>query len=226
MSRCASPVMVKNHLHVVVNRQFLAFRITGQSRLLNADMEMQWCFLIFSVLWIQYCEAKAEADFWTPEFLRVLNSLNGTAGLALKRTIIVELKRAESRGKAIFRNLYHLNEDKHECHTSLLKTLADDMMCPALANELKPYLDIEEYFLNMETDEKLVRSYVEGNCTNLSGKSTSTCNLLKSGSWNRLSYEMLTSLIDQCRLQYNDRERESTNTLSPRYPVSVLLTFM
>ena len=220
--------MVKNHLHVVVNRQFLAFRITGQSRLLNADMEMQWCFLIFSVLWIQYCEAKAEADFWTPEFLRVLNSLNGTAGLALMRTINVETRRAARRSIAIFRNSYSYF-DEHECHTthtSLLKTLADDMMCPALANELKPYLDIEEYFLNMETDEKLVRSYVEGNCTNLSGKSTSTCNLLKSGSWNRLSYEMLTSLIDQCRLQYNDRERESTRAMSPRYLVSVLLTFI
>ena len=191
---------------------------------LKTDMETQWCFLIFAVLWIHGCETMYSA--WTPKFWRVFNSLNGTDGLVLKRKIFVENARLQWRQKAILRNLYHLNEDKYECHISLLKTLAKDLKCPDAAKRLKPYLDLEEYFLNMETDEKVERSYVEGNCTNLSGKSASTCKLVKSGSWNPLSLEMLTSLMEQCRLQYNERERESTNALSPRYPASALLTFM
>ena len=178
-------------------------------------METQGCIIIFAVLWIHGCEMQIHS--YTPEFWRVLYSLNDTDGWALKMKIYFENRKAYGRDKSLQLNAFSLNGDMFRCHTKLLKILTEDLRCPDLAKKLKPPLDIMEYLYNVETDENVLKSYLDFNCTDLSGKSASTCKLMKSGPWNLFSSEMLTSLIDQCRLHYNDRARESTRALSPRY---------
>ena len=182
-------------------------------------METQWCIFIFAVLWIHGCEMQIDFGF-TPEFWRVSSSLNGTEGRALKMKIYLENRKTYGRDKSLQLNAFSLNDDMFQCHTKLLKILTD-LGCPDLAKKLKPPLEIMEYLYNVESDENVLESYLEGNCTDLSGKSASTCKLMKSGPWNLFSFETLTSLIDKCRMQYNDRERESTRALSPRYQKEV-----
>ena len=206
-------------MHVVVarmRRQFLAF---GNVVKIKVNMEMLRCIFIFTVLWIQGCNM--QIDLWTPEFMKVMTQITGTD---LEMKIIVENRRIEMRAKAEF-HAYSLNEDLPQCHSNLLKMLADDLRCPDLAKTLRPFLDIQEYLQSLQEDKKLLESFVGSNCTILSGKSASTCKLLSSGSWSKFSFEMLISLIDQCRLQYDDREDGSRRALSQRYPMRVCNTF-
>ena len=223
-----------NPMHVVVRRQLPQINFWHSRKLYLvillgtsfegrcAEMEVQWCIIFYALSWVQIYALKVHT--FTPEFLRILKSLNGTDGLALQRKIIFEIGQAQGRQNSLWRNSYSLNEDLHQCHTDLLNIFADDLWCPNLAKQLKPFLDIEEYFYSMKTEQKLYQSYIERNCSTLSGKSARTCELLTtSGSWTVISFEIITSLIEQCRLQYNDRERESTDGLSPRYPEKAFL---
>ena len=146
-----------------------------------------------------------------PQFWKVFISLKGYAGATLRTKIYYGILQVN----LLPTSMHSLNEHL-ECNPRLLHTMACDLKCPRAANDIKPHLDIMEYYFNMTKDEKFLKSFFERNCTNLSVRSAKVCQLILSRGTFLVGYDEFSKIILDCQSENLEQDGDLRELLSER----------
>ena len=176
-------------------------------------MVLQWCILVSSILPIHVFEGTGKVGL-NPKFWKVYNSLKGPVGSRVKSKIY----------QGFVRNVLvstSMHNDTIECNQRLFHIMAHNLRCPRAANDLKPYLDIMEFHVNMTRDERLVWSLFENNCTYLGGRSAKICQLMLSTRTMFVDYEQVSKIIHDCQSEHLKQNGGQNELLSVRSDTSL-----
>ena len=171
-------------------------------------MELQWSFVLLSIFVIIQIHGAFDLP---PQFWTVFHSLQGPEGISIKSKIYHAYLRSNN-----MRESASNNDNYEECYERLLHIMANDLKCPRAANNMKPYLNIIEFSLNMTREEKFVKSWFENKCTHLEGRTANICELVLSRERPFVSYESFYKIMDDCRSEPFWQSRESNESLSLR----------
>ena len=136
----------------------------------------------------------SEIEAFTPQFVKLLKSLEGPDGASLRAKIVFEI---HSLRRLYYETNLFVDKDTVVCHKMLLHIMREDLRCPILAQDMEPVLDILEFRNNITKDAKFVHSFYN-NCSGLDGRSANICQ----NGIIRVDYQPFSDMIHSCYLEY------------------------
>ena len=164
------------------------------------DCKRKWCALFL------YLFPTVHTYILVPQFMKVLSSLEGPGGEALRAKISYGLDQSYQL------SLRLTDRGPIECYHELYFIMRDELKCPKSANEMKTYLNRLEFRYNMTKDENLVRSFYSKNCTWLGGRSASVCQIQKA----LVPSHVFMKIIDDCYLEITEGRGRRNVSMSRR----------
>ena len=160
-----------------------------------------------------FTQSRENPSYRNEQDFQINEVLQGPSGTALRSQISHGIGKAQEAGYTYIQQIWALNKDPRECYHRLHQIMREDLKCPKVAHDMKPYLDALEFDHNMTKYEEVSKIYFSKSCNNLTGDSARVCQrVLSEKTAFYVKYELFSQMIGKCFLE--QAESQETSSLS------------
>ena len=167
-------------------------------------------------LMFSFTESRENPSYKHEDDFLINKVLQGPSGTTLRSKIFFGLANAAEAGQKYTLQVWDLKKDQTECYHRLYKIMREDLKCPKVAYDMKPFLDRLEFEQNMTKYEEVANVYFTRSCNNLTGNSARVCQrVLSEKTAFYVKYESFSQMIGKCFLEQADLQE--MNSMAQSY---------